>query len=34
MNKDVIEEYRNFYTKGCPDEFILGDFNDQPIPCG
>ena len=21
-----------FHTKGCPEDLIFGDFNDQPIP--
>ena len=28
----MIERYGAFNTKGCPDELIFGDFNDQPIP--
>ena len=28
----MIERYDTFNTKGCPDELIFGDFNDQPIP--
>ena len=32
VNEDVIERYNSFGTKVCPDELILGDFNDQPIP--
>ena len=27
----MIELYDTFNTKGCPDELIFGDFNDQPI---
>ena len=27
----MIERYGTFNTKGCPDELILGNFNDQPI---
>ena len=27
----MIERYGTFNTKGCPDEIIFGDFNDQPI---
>ena len=32
MTVDVIERYDTFNTKGCPDDPIFGDFNDQPIP--
>ena len=32
MNEDVIERYSTFSTKGCPEDLIFGDFNDQPIP--
>ena len=32
MNTDKIERYGIFNTKGCPDELIFGDFNEQPIP--
>ena len=32
MTEDVIERYDTFNTKGCPEELIFGDFNDQPIP--
>ena len=32
MTKDVIERYNNFNTKGCPEDRIFGDFNNQPIP--
>ena len=32
MTKDVIEWYSNFNTKGCPEDLIFGDFNNQPIP--
>ena len=32
MVEDVIERYDTFNTKGFPDELILGEFNDQPIP--
>ena len=32
MTEDVIERYDTFNTKGCPEDLILGDFNDQPIP--
>ena len=28
----MIERYGNLNNKGCPDEIIFGDFNDQPIP--
>ena len=30
--EDVISRYDTFNTKGCPDELIFGNFNDQPIP--
>ena len=30
--EDVIERYDTFNTKGCPEDLIFGDFNDQPIP--
>ena len=32
MTEDVIERYDTFNTKGCPEDLIFGDFNDQPIP--
>ena len=32
MTEDVIEQYDTFNTKGCPEDLIFGDFNDQPIP--
>ena len=32
MPDDVIEKYETFNTKGCPEELIYGEFNDQPIP--
>ena len=32
MTEDVIEQYDMFNTKGCPEDLIFGDFNDQPIP--
>ena len=32
MAEDVIEEYNTFNTKGCQEDLIFGDFNDQPIP--
>ena len=32
MTDDVIERYDTFNTKGCPEDLIFGDFNDQPIP--
>ena len=32
MNEGVIERYDNFNTKGCPEDLIFGDFNNQPIP--
>ena len=28
----MIEQYDTFNTKGCPNELIFGEFNDQPIP--
>ena len=31
MTEDVIERYYMFNTKGCPEDLIFGDFNDQPI---
>ena len=31
MNKDLIEHYDMFKTKGCPYELIFDDINDQPI---
>ena len=30
--EDVIEQYDTFNTKGCPEDLIFGDFNDQLIP--
>ena len=27
-----IEQYNMFNTKGCPDDLIFGDFNNEPIP--
>ena len=32
MTEDVIEQYDMFNTKGCPEDLIFGDFNDQTIP--
>ena len=32
MTEDAIKLYDTSNTKGCQDELILGDFNDQPIP--
>ena len=32
MTEDVIERYGNFNTKGCPEDLIFGDFDNQPIP--
>ena len=32
MTEDVIEWYDNFNTKGCPEDRIFGNFNNQPIP--
>ena len=32
MTEGVIERYETFNTKGCPDEIILVNLNDQPIP--
>ena len=32
MTEDVIEQYNTFNTKGCPEDLIFGDSNDQPIP--
>ena len=32
MPEDVIEWYDTFNTKGCPEDLIFGEFNDQPIP--
>ena len=32
MTEDDIERYDTFNTKGCPEDLIFGDFNDQPIP--
>ena len=32
MNEDVIERYDTINTKGCTEDLIFGDFNDQPIP--
>ena len=32
MTEDDIEQYDAFNTKGCPEDLIFGDFNDQPIP--
>ena len=28
----MIEQYGTFHTKVCPDELILCNFNEQPIP--
>ena len=32
MTEDVIERYETFNTKGCLEDLIFSDFNDQPIP--
>ena len=32
MTEYVIELYETFLTKGCTDELIFSNFNDQPIP--
>ena len=32
MTEDVIERYDTFNTKGCPEDLIFVEFNDQPIP--
>ena len=32
MTENVIERYDTFNTKGCPEDLIFGDFNNQPIP--
>ena len=32
MDEYVIEQYNTFNPKGCPEDLIFGDFNDQPIP--
>ena len=32
MTENGIEQYDTFNTKGCPEDLIFGDFNDQPIP--
>ena len=32
MTEDVIELYNTFNTKGCHEDLIFGNFNDQPIP--
>ena len=32
MNKDVIEWYDTFNTKGFPDELVFVNFNNQQIP--
>ena len=32
MTEYVIERYNTFNIKGCPEDLIFGDFNDQPIP--
>ena len=32
MTEDVMEQYDTFNTKGCPEDLIFGDFNDQTIP--
>ena len=32
MTQDVVEQYDTFNNKGCPDEIIFGNFNEQPIP--
>ena len=31
MNEYVIERYGTFNTKGCPEDLILADFNNQSI---
>ena len=33
MTEDFIERYDNLNTKGCPEDLIFGDFNNQLIPC-
>ena len=32
MTKGVIERYNNFNSKGCTEDLLFGDFNNQPIP--
>ena len=32
MMEDVIEQQKTFNTKGCPEDLIFGDFDNQPIP--
>ena len=32
MTEEVIEQYDTINTKGCPQDLIFGNFNDQPIP--
>ena len=32
MTKDAVELYDTFNAKGFPEDLILGDFNDEPIP--
>ena len=32
MAEDAIKRYDTFNTKGCPEDLIFGNFNDQPIP--
>ena len=32
MNEGFIEQYTTFNTKGCPEDLIFGDLNNQPIP--
>ena len=32
MTEDVIEQYGNFNTKGCPEDLTFGDFNNKSIP--
>ena len=32
MTQDVLDHHDTFNTKGCPDELVFGNFNDQPVP--
>ena len=31
MTEDVVEQCDTFNIKGCPEDLVFGDFNDQPI---
>ena len=32
MTEDSIEQYDTFNIIGCPEDLIVGDFNNQSIP--